>query len=79
MDNREYLIQQIKICKRKMNAAKVIDFGILFAAAGGILGMVCELASLVRQFYYVHLAAGLCFGAGLLAGIGYALYIRAGM
>lgn len=79
MDNREYLIQQIKICKRKMNVAKVIDFGILFAAAGGILGMVCELASLVRQFYYVHLAAGLCFGAGLLAGIGYALYRRAGM
>lgn len=62
-----------------MNMAKGIDCGILFAAAGGILGMVCELVSLVRQFYYVHLAAGLCFGAGLLAGIGYALYRRADM
>ena len=79
MDDREYLIQQIKACKRKMNMAKVIDSGILFAAAGGILGMACELVSLVRQFYYVHLAAGLCFGAGLLAGIGYALYRRADM
>ena len=62
-----------------MNMAKIIDCGVLFAAAGGILGMVCELASLIWQFYYVHLAAGLCFGAGLLAGIGYALYRRADM
>ena len=74
MDNREYLIQQIKACKRKLNMAKLIDCGILFTAAGGILGMFCELASLVWQFYYVHLAAGLCFGAGLLTGIGYGLY-----
>lgn len=79
MDDREYLIQQMKLCRRKMNMAKLIDCGILFAAAGGILAMVCEMVSLVRQFYYVHLAAGLCFGAGLLAGIGYALYSRADM
>ena len=79
MDGKEYLIRQIKACRRKMNAAKLIDCGILFAAAGGIIGMVCELVSLVRQFYYVHLAAGLCFGIGLLAGVGYALYVRADM
>lgn len=79
MDSKEYLIQQMKMCRRKMNIAKVIDCGILFAAAGGILGILCELASLVWRFYYVHLAAGLCFGVGLLAGIGYALYRRADM
>lgn len=79
MDSKEYLTEQIKKCKQKMNLAKLIDCGILFAAAGGILGMVCELASLIWQFYYVHLAAGLCFGAGLLAGMGYALYRRADM
>lgn len=55
-----------------MNAAKLIDEGILCAAAGGILGMLCELASLVWQFYYAHLAAALCFAAGLLAGLGHA-------
>ena len=62
-----------------MNLAKCIDCGILFAAAGGILGIFCELASLFWQFYYVHLAAGLCFAAGLLVGIGYAIYRRADM
>lgn len=79
MDNREYLTEQIKRCRHKINTAKLIDCGVLSAAAGGILGMLCELASLVRQFYYVHLAAGLCFAAGLLAGMGYALYRRADM
>ncbi len=79
MDDRRYLTEQIKRCRRKMNTAKLIDSGILFAAAGGIPGMLCELASLVWEFYYVHLAAGLCFAAGLLAGIGYALYRRADM
>lgn len=79
MDSKEYLIQQMKMCRRKMNMAKVIDYGILFAAAGGILGILCELASLVWRFYYVHLAAGLCYGVGFLAGIGYALYRRADM
>lgn len=79
MDIKKYLIEQIKACKRKMNTAKLIDMGIVFAAAGGIFGILCELASLIWQFYYVHLAAGLCFAAGFLAGIGYAVYKRADM
>ena len=79
MDIKKYLIEQIKACKRKMNIAKLINMGIVFAAAGGILGILCELASLIWQFYYVHLAAGLCFAAGFLAGIGYAVYKRADM
>ena len=79
MDIKKYLCDQIKICKRKMNLAKGIDCGIFFAAAGGIFGMFCELASLVWQFYYVQFAAGHCFAAGLLAGIVYALAGRADM
>lgn len=62
-----------------MNLAKLIDRGILCAAAGGIPGICCELASLLVPFYHVHLAAALCFGAGLLAGAGYAVYRRADM
>ena len=77
MDIGKYLYGQIKICKRKMNLKKGIDCGIHFAAAGGILGMFCELASLIWPFYYVHLAAGLCFAAGFLAGIGFAFVKRA--
>lgn len=79
MENIKYLTEQIKICRKKMNLAKILDYGVIFAAAGGIMGMLCELASLIWPFYYVHLAAALCFVVGLLAGIGYAIYRRADM
>lgn len=68
MDIRRYLQEQIDKCRRRMNLAKLIDCGVLFAAAGGIAGICCELVSLVWPFYYAHLAAGLCFVAGFLAG-----------
>ncbi|MBD5551062.1 MAG: hypothetical protein HDQ96_07795 [Lachnospiraceae bacterium] len=79
MDNKQYLLDQIRKCKRKMNLAKLIDFGILYAAAGGIFGMLCEVVSLFIPFYYADLTAALCFGTGLLAGICYAVYRRADM
>lgn len=79
MDIEKYLVDQIRRCKRKMNLASLIDRGVLYAAAGGIPGICCELVSLFVPFYYAHLAAALCFGAGLLSGIGYAVYRRAGM
>lgn len=62
-----------------MNTAKRIDCGILFAAAGGIAAILFELISLVWEFYYVHLAAGLCFLVGFLAGICYAVWKRVNM
>lgn len=62
-----------------MNLAKLMDCGIRFSAVGGILGIICELISLFWQFYYAHLAAVLCFGAGCLAGAGYAIWKRASM
>ena len=79
MENIKFLTEQIKICRKKMNLAKILDYGVIFAAAGGIMGMLCELASLIWPFYYVHLAAASCFAIGLLAGIGYAIYRRADM
>ena len=79
IDMKNYLLDEIKKCKRKMNFAKFIDFGILYTAAGGILGICLELVSLFVPFYYVHRAAALCFGAGFLAGAGYAVYKRADM
>lgn len=62
-----------------MNLAKLIDSGVLCAAAGGIAGMLCEFVSLFLPFYHADLAAALCFGAGLFAGICYAIYRRADM
>lgn len=79
MDIRKYLLDQIRKCRRKMNLAKLIDSGILCAAAGGIAGMLCEFVSLFLPFYHADLAAALCFGVGLLAGICYAIYRRADM
>ncbi len=79
MDIRKYLTDEIRKCKRRMNLAKLLDYGILFAAMGGVLGIGCELVSLARPFYHAHLAAGLCFAAGFLAGVGYAVYRRADM
>lgn len=73
------LQERIKNCRRKMNLAKCIDYGICFAAAGGIPGLFCELFSLYRPFYDVHLAAGLCFAVGLICGTGYGIYRRADM
>lgn len=79
MDIRKALTEQIRRCRNRMNLARVIDCGVLFAAAGGVVGMFCELFSLLWPFYHAHLAAGLCFAVGLLAGIVYALYRRADM
>ncbi len=79
MDVKKYLTSQIKKCKNRMNLARLIDCGIVFAAAGGVPGMACELASLAWPFYYAHQAAGLCFGLGLLAGICHALCRRTDM
>lgn len=79
MDIRKYLTEQIRKCRNRMNLARCIDCGVMFAAAGGVMGMVFELASLVWPFYYAHLAAGLCFGAGFLAGEVYAVCSRANM
>ncbi|MCI8402198.1 MAG: hypothetical protein HFI38_08985 [Lachnospiraceae bacterium] len=69
MDERKYLTREIERCRRRMNLAEVLEQGILFAAVGGILGVICETVSLLLPFYHVHLAAGLCFGAGLATGV----------
>jgi len=79
MDIKKILREQIKGCRRKMNLAKCIDHGICFAAAGGILGLLCEVFSLFGSFYYVHLAAALCFAAGLFLGCCHGVYKRADM
>lgn len=79
MENKKYLMEQIRKCRRKINIAKLIDSGILYAAAGGVFGIFCELFSLFKPFYHAHLAAGLCFGVGFFMGICHAIYSRADM
>ena len=54
MDAKEYLIRQMKSCRKKMNLARLADYSVLFTAFGGIGGILCELASLFLPFYYAH-------------------------
>ncbi len=79
MDIGKYLLDEIKKCRHKMNLAKAIDYGILWAAVGGIAGIFCEAVSLFLPFYHVHQIAVLCFPAGFFAGACYAVYRRADM
>lgn len=79
METRKYLLEQIGICRRKLNLAKLLDYGALYAAAGGVAGIFFEFISLIRPFYYADAAAAGCFGAGLLAGICRGIVKRADM
>lgn len=79
MERKDYLVGEIRKCRRKMNLAKLIDLGILWAAAGGGAGVLCEIISLFQPFYYADLAAFLCFVAGLMAGLVRAVIGRADM
>ncbi len=79
MDVKKVLRELIRKCRNRMNLARAIDCGVLFAAAGGVMGILCELSSLIWPFYHAHLAAGLCFVAGLAVGIVYAVFRRADM
>ncbi len=79
MDVKKVLRELIRKCRNRMNLARAIDCGVLFAAAGGVMGIMCELSSLIWPFYHAHLAAGLCFAAGLAVGIVYAVFRRADM
>ena len=45
MDIGKYLLDEIKKCRHKMNLAKAIDYGILWAAVGGMAGIFCEAVS----------------------------------
>lgn len=79
MNERDYLRQQIKACRRKLNRAKLLDSLVLFAAAFGVGGILCEGISIFVPFYYAHAVTAACFGAGVLAGSIYAVCKRVSM
>lgn len=79
MDVRKYLTGQIKRWRRRMNLARSIDGIVCFALAGGLFGVLCEAVSLLVPFYYVHLAAAVCFLTGGVFGAFYAFTRRIGM
>ena len=79
MDERNYLLQEIRRSRRKLNMAKTLDTCICFLACAGVAAIVLEAVSIWVPFYYVHWCAGVALLAAVAAGLVYSVVKRAGM
>lgn len=79
MDERNYLLQEIRRSRRKLNIAKTLDTCICFLACAGVAATVLEAVSIWVPFYYVHWCAGIVLLAAFAAGLVYSVVKRAGM
>lgn len=79
MDERNYLLQEIRRSRRKLNMAKTLDTCTYFLACAGVAAIVLEAASIWIPFYYVHLCAGIALLVAFLAGLVYSIVKRVGM
>lgn len=79
MDERNYLLQEIRRSRRKLNIAKTLDTCICFLACAGVAATVLEAVSLWVPFYYVHWCAGIVLLAAFAAGLVYSVVKRAGL
>lgn len=79
MDERNYLLQEIRRSRRKLNMAKTLDTCTCFLACAGVAATVLEAVSLWVPFYYVHWCAGIVLLAAFAAGLVYSVVKRAGL
>ncbi len=79
MDERNYLLQEIRRSRRKLNMAKTLDTCTCFLACAGVAAIVLEAVSLWVPFYYVHWCAGIVLLAAFAAGLVYSVVKRAGL
>lgn len=79
MDERNYLLQEIRRSRRKLNIAKTLDTCICFLACAGVAAIVLEAVSIWVPFYYVHWCAGVALLVAVAAGLVYSVVKRAGM
>lgn len=79
MDERNYLLQEIRRSRRKLNIAKTLDTCTCFLACAGVAAIVLEAVSIWVPFYYVHWCAGVALLAAVAAGLVYSVVKRAGM
>lgn len=79
MDERNYLLQEIRRSRRKLNIAKTLDTCICFLACAGVAATVLEAVSIWVPFYYVHWCAGVALLVAVAAGLVYSVVKRAGM
>lgn len=79
MDERNYLLQEIRRSRRKLNIAKTLDTCTCFLACAGVAAIVLEAVSIWVPFYYVHWCAGIVLLAAFAAGLVYSVVKRAGL
>lgn len=79
MDERNYLLQEIRRSRRKLNIAKTLDTCTCFLACAGVAATVLEAVSIWVPFYYVHWCAGVALLVAVAAGLVYSVVKRAGM
>lgn len=79
MDERNYLLQEIRRSRRKLNIAKTLDTCTCFLACAGVAATVLEAVSIWVPFYYVHWCAGIVLLAAFAAGLVYSVVKRAGL
>ena len=79
MDERNYLLQEIRRSRRKLNIAKTLDTCTCFLACAGVAAIVLEAVSLWVPFYYVHWCAGVALLVAVAAGLVYSVVKRAGL
>lgn len=73
MDEKKYLLSQIKKCQRKLNLALGFEKSTVFTTIGLLLAAVIEMVSLFVPLFYVHVAAAALaitsLGTGLLLAL----------
>ena len=79
MDERNYLLQEIRRSRRKLNIAKTLDTCTCFLVCAGVAATVLEAVSIWVPFYYVHWCAGVALLVAVAAGLVYSVVKRAGM
>lgn len=68
MDEKAFLLQEIRYSKRKQNVKKFLRYESAGIAAGGIIAIVLEGLSVFVPFYTVHVCAVLAILCGAAAG-----------
>ena len=68
MDEKAFLLQEIRYSKRKQNVKKFLRYESTGIAAGGTIAMVLEGCAVFVPFYTVHVWAVLAVLCGAAAG-----------
>ena len=79
MDDKSYLIQEIRSCKKRKNLAQFLNFVTVGAAAGGCAAVILEGLSIFVPFYAVHRVSLAAICVGMICGTGFAIRKRCSM